>query len=90
MTAAPAVGDPTKFLMSAWTGHRDWAIGEPAPELAEKTARYVIEQVEADIVIWSHQRYADPAALARGKYSGFTALRSWAQQFYPVSEGLQQ
>jgi len=60
--------------------------GEPSAELAAKMARYVIEQVEADIVIWSHQKYADPAALSRGEYPGFTALRTWAQQFYPASE----
>lgn len=68
---------------SVWIGNDPADGGEPSAELAEKSARYVIEQVEADLVIWSHQRYADPAALSRGEYPGFTALRKWAQQFYP-------
>ena len=46
----------------------------------------MIEQVEADLVIWSHQKYASPAALSRGEYPGFTALRTWAQQFYPPAD----
>jgi len=71
---------------SVWIGNDPDDGGEPDPEAAEKAARYVIEQVEADLVIWSHQKYADPAALARGEYPGFTALRRWAQQFYPEGE----
>ncbi|HET7736486.1 MAG TPA: Rieske 2Fe-2S domain-containing protein [Nocardioidaceae bacterium] len=45
--------------------------------------QYVIEQFEADLEIWSHQRYTDPAGLSQGEYAGFTALREWAKQFYP-------
>ena len=43
----------------------------------------MIEQFEADLAIWRHQKYSDPAALAPGEYEGFTALRTWATQFYP-------
>lgn len=68
---------------SVWTRRRPDLDEEKSLELARKEARGVIEQVEADLVIWSHQKYADPAALSRGEYPGFTALRSWAEQFYP-------
>ncbi|MGN6160539.1 MAG: Rieske 2Fe-2S domain-containing protein [Marmoricola sp.] len=86
-TAVTPVDDATCDVhFSVWIG-RDPSLPEEASEAAAiKNARYVIEQLEADIVIWSHQRYADQAALSRGEYAGFTALRNWAQQFYPDSE----
>jgi hypothetical protein len=55
-------------------------------EAATRYARAVIEQFEADIGIWAHQRYTDPAGLTIDEYPGFTALREWAQQFYPSAE----
>lgn len=69
---------------SVWIGRREGDTDEHS-ERADKHARGVIEQVEADLVIWSHQKYASPAALSRGEYPGFTALRAWAQQFYPAT-----
>lgn len=68
---------------SVWTRRRPDLTEDESLAAARKEARAVIEQVEADLVIWSHQKYADPAALSRGEHPGFTALRSWAQQFYP-------
>jgi 3-ketosteroid 9alpha-monooxygenase subunit A len=43
----------------------------------------VIAQFSQDIHIWSHQRYSDPPALTGAEFQGFSALRRWAQQFYP-------
>lgn len=37
--------------------------------------------------IWAHQRYSDPPALANSEQEGFTAIRSWAKQFYPDGLG---
>jgi phenylpropionate dioxygenase-like ring-hydroxylating dioxygenase large terminal subunit len=45
----------------------------------------VIDQFEADIEIWSHQRYRATPALAPSEQDGFTAFRTWAAQFYPES-----
>ena len=89
--AVTPVDDRTCDLrFSVWIG-RDHSVGEQeSAAAAVKAARSVIAQVEADIVIWSHQKYADPAALARGEYPGFTALRRWAQQFYPADERIHQ
>ncbi|WP_099021179.1 Rieske 2Fe-2S domain-containing protein [Mycolicibacterium palauense] len=50
---------------------------------AHDFGREVIRQFEQDIHIWSHQRYSDPPALTGGEYEGFTAIRTWARQFYP-------
>ncbi|MFS0900975.1 Rieske 2Fe-2S domain-containing protein [Mycolicibacterium litorale] len=47
----------------------------------------VIRQFAQDIHIWSHQRYSDPPALASAEYEGFTAIRTWAMQFYPDGRG---
>lgn len=86
LAVTPVDEETCDLRFSVWIGNDPAVGGEPSPELAAKNARYVIEQVEADIVIWSHQKYADPAALARGEYPGFTALRKWAQQFYPEEQ----
>jgi phenylpropionate dioxygenase-like ring-hydroxylating dioxygenase large terminal subunit len=85
-TAVTPVDDLTcDIRFSVWIGREgDDPDGEKARARADRHARGVIEQFAADIVIWSHQKYADPAALARGEYAGFTALRAWAHQFYPV------
>jgi hypothetical protein len=80
-TAVTPVDDRTcDVRFSVWIG-RD---GQ-SDEAAQRTARAVIEQFEADLAIWSHQRYTDPAGLTLDEYPGFTALRDWAQQFYPVT-----
>ena len=81
--ATTPVDDSTcDVRFSVWIGRREGDDRDHS-ESADKHARGVIEQVEADLVIWSHQKYASPAALSRGEYPGFTALRTWAQQFYP-------
>lgn len=88
-TAVTPVDDATcDVRFSVWIGRDPELSEEDSRRAAEKSARYVIEQFQADIVIWSHQRYADPAALARGEYAGFTALRRWAQQFCPDADRL--
>ena len=59
--------------------------GPKAETRAQAFAQAVIDQFQADIHIWQHQRYSDPPALSGSEAKGFTALRSWAKQFYPES-----
>lgn len=84
MPAVTPVDESTSDVrFTVWIGRKP---GDDAPEITRygKTmADFVIEQFEADIEIWSHQRYSDPPALSRKEYQGFTALREWARQFYP-------
>ncbi|MDP9168495.1 MAG: 2Fe-2S ferredoxin, partial [Actinomycetota bacterium] len=47
----------------------------------------VIRQFSQDVHIWAHQRYSDPPALASSEQRGFTAIRTWAKQFYPDGRG---
>ncbi|MBV9090197.1 MAG: Rieske 2Fe-2S domain-containing protein [Mycobacteriaceae bacterium] len=58
---------------------------DPARDEAksQEFAKSIIDQFLADVHIWQHQRYADPPALATAENAGFTAIRSWAKQFYP-------
>ncbi|MEV0358648.1 Rieske 2Fe-2S domain-containing protein [Nocardia sp. NPDC050697] len=85
MPAVTPVDDATSDVrFTVWIGRKP---GDDRAELGRygKTmADYVIEQFAADVHIWAHQRYSDPPALSRKEYSGFTALRAWAQQFYPA------
>lgn len=65
--------------------------GEKDPERAGLKAKAfgdeVIRQFSQDVHIWAHQRYSDPPALASSEQRGFTAIRTWAKQFYPDGRG---
>ncbi|OBI44018.1 Rieske 2Fe-2S domain-containing protein [Mycobacterium sp. E796] len=69
---------------TAYIGKDDAAYSEAD---AQVFSQEVIKQFEQDIVIWQHQRYSDPPALATAEYAGFTAIRQWAKQFYPDGIG---
>ncbi|MGW4478511.1 Rieske 2Fe-2S domain-containing protein [Rhodococcus triatomae] len=87
ISAVTPVDDHTcDVRFSVWIGKSPESGGAADPERADRFARGVIEQFEADIHIWSHQRYASPGAFSRGEYPGFTALRNWATRFYPDTE----
>lgn len=73
---------------SVWIGRTEGHDHPKAAERAQRLAQGVIDQFEADIHIWSHQRYSDPPALSQKEFDGFRALRQWAEQFYPtIPEG---
>ncbi len=60
----------------------------PRAELkAQEFGQEVIRQFRQDVHIWSHQRYSDPPALSSAEFEGFTAIRTWAMQFYPDGRG---
>ncbi|MBD0323395.1 MAG: Rieske 2Fe-2S domain-containing protein [Aldersonia sp.] len=84
ISAVTPVDDATcDVRFSVWIGRSADEPRDEPPAKAQRLARGVIEQFEADIHIWSHQRYSDPPALSRAEYDGFTKLRTWATQFYP-------
>ena len=60
--------------------------GDDSPKAAERARIFgqsIIEQFEADIEIWSHQRYQRNPALAPSEQKSFMTFRNWAAQFYP-------
>jgi 3-ketosteroid 9alpha-monooxygenase subunit A len=86
-TAVTPVDDRTcDVRFSVWIRRAPGADEEDSRAAAHRAAQGVIDQFLADLEIWSHQRYADPAALVRDEYAGFTALRNWAKQFYPENQ----
>jgi phenylpropionate dioxygenase-like ring-hydroxylating dioxygenase large terminal subunit len=64
--------------------------GKDSPRAEAKAQAFgqeVIRQFSQDVYIWSHQRYSDPPALSPSEFTGFTAIREWARQFYPDGRG---
>ncbi|MCW1959881.1 MAG: Rieske 2Fe-2S domain-containing protein [Mycobacterium sp.] len=65
--------------------------GDDSPKSQERARIFgqaIIEQFEADIEIWSHQRYRAKPALAPSEQESFMTFRRWAAQFYPESAAL--
>ncbi|MDY6809671.1 MAG: 2Fe-2S ferredoxin, partial [Actinomycetota bacterium] len=84
MPAVTPVDDHTSDVrFTVWIGRKPGEESGPISDYGKTMADFVIEQFEADIEIWAHQRYSDPPALSRKEHQGFTALRAWATQFYP-------
>lgn len=50
---------------------------------AHTFAQAIIDQFQADLSIFAHLRYTDTPGLTGAEYPGFTAIRNWADQFYP-------
>jgi len=89
MPAITPVDDHTcDVRFTVWIGRKPGEETGPITDYGTAMAGLIIEQFEADIEIWSHQRYSDPPALSPKEFAGFTALRHWAQQFYPEGEVL--
>jgi 3-ketosteroid 9alpha-monooxygenase subunit A len=84
ISAITPVDDHTcdvRFMV--YIGRRPGDDSPKAQARAESFGQNVIDQFQADIHIWSHQRYSDPPALAPSETTGFSAFRKWANQFYP-------
>ena len=71
-----------------YIGRRAGDDSSKARERATDFGQMVIGQFDADIEIWSHQRYQDKPALAPSEQSSFTTFRRWAAQFYAESRVL--
>jgi phenylpropionate dioxygenase-like ring-hydroxylating dioxygenase large terminal subunit len=83
-SAVTPVDDRTcDVRFTVWSGRRAGDTSERMPDKARRVTDGVIEQFEADLLIWQHQKYADPASLTAAENDGFTRLRSWAERFYP-------
>ncbi|WP_433684915.1 Rieske 2Fe-2S domain-containing protein [Nocardia sp. CA-119907] len=88
LSAVTPVDDETSDVrFSVWIGRPHGNERPDAAAKAQQLARAVIEQFEADIHIWAHQRYSDPPGLSQKEFQGFKVLRQWAAQFYPDPTG---
>ncbi|MFM9033400.1 MAG: Rieske 2Fe-2S domain-containing protein [Mycobacterium sp.] len=89
ISAITPVDDKTcdiRFMV--YIGRRSGGGPAGAEQRARDFGQLVIDQFEADIDIWSHQRYQPRPALAPTERDSFTAFRAWAGQFYPESRSL--
>lgn len=84
MPAVTPVDEHTADVrFTVWIGRKPGEENTGLTDYGKSMAAFVIEQFEADVHIWSHQRYSDPPALSPREFEGFRALRTWAAQFYP-------
>ena len=89
ISAVTPVDDETcdvRFMV--YIGRAPGDDSQKARDRATAFGQMVIEQFEADIEVWSHQRYQPNPALAPSEHDSFMAFRRWAAQFYPESRTL--
>ena len=79
----PVDEDTSDIRFMVYIGRVPGEDSAKADRKAQEFAQMVIDQFAADIEIWRHQRYTLRPALATSEYDGFTAFRTWANQFYP-------
>ncbi|MGW0043608.1 Rieske 2Fe-2S domain-containing protein [Rhodococcus sp. NPDC003348] len=82
----PIDDETADIFSSVWLDRATGDDSPAQPASMERRMRYANNQFEADIVIWKHQKYSDPPALATAEGKGFRAIRKWAMQFYPDGE----
>jgi hypothetical protein len=88
ITAVTPVDDSTSDVrFSVYIGRKPGTDPVKAERKAQEFAQEIIRQFTQDVHIWQHQRYSDPPALSSSEYEGFTAIRTWAKQFYPDGRG---
>jgi 3-ketosteroid 9alpha-monooxygenase subunit A len=61
----------------------DRRAGDERDGSARRRLEATVPALEDDIVIWNHQIFLDPPALATEEARGFRRMRRWARQFYP-------
>ncbi|WP_067563012.1 Rieske 2Fe-2S domain-containing protein [Nocardia acidivorans] len=88
ITAVTPVDEHTcDIRFSVYIGRTTGADPVKAERRAQDFAAEIIRQFTRDVRIWQHQRYSDPPALSASEFTGFTAIRAWAKQFYPDGRG---
>jgi phenylpropionate dioxygenase-like ring-hydroxylating dioxygenase large terminal subunit len=81
--AVTPVDDETSDIRSTvWLERLPGDVRDHQPPEMEGRMRIANRQFLADVHIWEHQRYTDPAGLAAQEVRGFTAVRRWATRFY--------
>ncbi|MNJ00691.1 hypothetical protein D3C73_1600990 [compost metagenome] len=59
------------------------------PESVRQMARHTRVLFEEDAVIWRHQKFVQRPIYARQDVAGYTALRTWCEQFYEATGNAQ-
>jgi 3-ketosteroid 9alpha-monooxygenase subunit A len=86
LTATP-VDDVTSDLRVSYFLRRDPASPDVMPAAQRAFAEHTVELFEQDARIWRHQVFVQKPVFARQDVAGYSALRSWCQQFYEAPGG---
>jgi 3-ketosteroid 9alpha-monooxygenase subunit A len=79
INTTPVDDDTTEIFAGYWL---DRGPGDDAERYARRL-KAAMAALPDDINIWNHQKYLVKPGLATSEGAGFTALRRWAQRFYP-------
>ena len=80
LSTTPVDDSKSELFQTVWL---EQLAGDDAPGVIEQRVQRATAQLPNDIVIWEHQRFEDPPALATREGRAYTDLRLWARQFYP-------
>ncbi len=81
LLATTPIDDRTcTMFQTVWLERLD---GDEEPGVLERRMEVATAQLKNDIVIWSHQVYEDPPALATSEGRLFGDLRRWSERWYP-------
>jgi nitrite reductase/ring-hydroxylating ferredoxin subunit len=80
LATTPIDADSSDMFQTVWLEKKP---GDDEPGVLSARMAKATSQVPNDLVIWSHQRYEDPPALATSEGAAFSSLRRWSQRFYP-------
>ncbi|HUF97320.1 MAG TPA: Rieske 2Fe-2S domain-containing protein [Ilumatobacter sp.] len=83
--ACTPIDDRESMLFSTtWLPRRDGDDSAVLPAELEKRVEHANDQFLRDVPIWSNLRYTASPKLVASEVVRFTALRKWAQRFYPT------
>jgi nitrite reductase/ring-hydroxylating ferredoxin subunit len=79
------IDDEKSDLRVSYYFRRDPTSPEHMPESVRQMARHTRVLFEEDAVIWRHQKFVQRPIYARQDVAGYTALRTWCEQFYEAT-----
>jgi nitrite reductase/ring-hydroxylating ferredoxin subunit len=80
LSTTPVDNGSSEMFQTVWL---EKLPGDDVPGLLESRIDAATAQLPRDIMIWSHQSFEDPPALAAVEGRAFTDLRLWARRLYP-------
>jgi len=86
LTATP-IDDERSDLRVSYFFPRNGATGDTLPPDVAEYARHTEELFEEDARIWRHQAFVQKPVYALADRAGYSALRTWCEQFYEAPEG---
>ncbi|MCU1398320.1 MAG: Rieske (2Fe-2S) protein, partial [Acidimicrobiales bacterium] len=86
--SATPIDDERSDLRVSYYFARDGATGNTLPEDVARMAAASEPLFEEDARIWRHQAFVQRPVYAKEDRAGYSALRSWCEQFYEAPPGV--